>query len=186
MHRLNPLTIVNPAEHAAVHTAISARNERYSERRLQHMSDELLAAILSASDAPGVMYRLLQANHARFALVRCEKCLLTFHTSVQVNIHLSNLLADESWPTWRSLAHRMSTWVPLIQHKDGDYVSGIATSMLTKAAGEWALPLWHPTCALSCGVCNAIHPLGPCSSYRGMACSLPREGRLRPSSPSSP
>ena len=51
-------------------------------------------------------------------------------------MHINHLLRDESWPTWRSMAHRMSTWVPLIHGKDGHFISGIATSMLNKAAGD--------------------------------------------------
>jgi len=102
-------------EHQELHVAVATRKS--SERRLLHLSDELLAAVLGAADAPGVMYRLLQ-----------------------VNKHVSELLRDETWPTWRSLAHRMSTWVPKIHTPVGVHVSTIATGMLTKAAariGGW-------------------------------------------------
>merc|ERR1719324_838846 len=60
---------------------------------------------------------------------------------LQVNMHITKILRDETWPTWRGLAHRMSTWIPTIQGPgDSTYVSGIATSMLSKAAariGGW-------------------------------------------------
>ena len=45
-------------EHQELHVAVATRKS--SERRLLHLSDELLAAVLGAADAPGVMYRLLQ------------------------------------------------------------------------------------------------------------------------------
>lgn len=102
-------------EHGEMHTGLSIR--RFSERRLLHLSDELLAAVLAAADSPGVMFKLLQ-----------------------VNIHVSHLLRDETWPTWRSMAYRMTTWVPKISTSDTHHISNIATSMLAKAAaraGGW-------------------------------------------------
>merc|ERR1712182_162245 len=99
-------------EHSNLHVGASMRHSS-SERRLLPLSDELLAAVLSAADAPGVMYRLLQ-----------------------VNLHVSELLRDETWPTWRGLAHRMSTWAPTIQTASGPLVSTIVSGMLAKAAAR--------------------------------------------------
>ena len=64
------LTTLMFSEHADLHASVVTKWAS-SEKRLLHLSDELLAAVLALADAPGVMFRLLQASLAVTAL-RCH------------------------------------------------------------------------------------------------------------------
>jgi len=102
-------------EHADHHVGLC--NAKSLQRHLFTLSDDVIAAIIASSDAPGMLFNLLL-----------------------VNKHIFCLLRDESWPTWRGLAHRMSTWAPSLESDTKAKVSSLVSLMLTRAAariGGW-------------------------------------------------